>query len=373
MNTKWEISGRQAGWLLPGAVALNGHALAVTFFLVVGGRDAWMSGLIALPAAVLQIWCLAWLSRTFPGQTLVQYLPRILGYFGHALSVVYLLYYLTVVVFTLRMTTAWLVDTILPETPSYVLATIYIAACVYAAASGLDVIARINDFTLLLLTFLGSLVMIGTTPEKDFRLLMPFLEHGMGPILATAVLCLGYYGEMSILAMFAAFVRPRDRQKLTRNFMYSLLYVSTTLSGPLVGSIATLGYRLAANMPHPTFQHWLMLSITRFFERTDLLAVHQWLVGAYARCGLFLLMAAHGGVQLSGNRLRLPWVLVACGVGVILGAEFFFSVKPIFDQFVLRIYLPGSAVLGWLLPILLAGVARLRGSKPRPQEVKPSA
>lgn len=366
MNSKvpsklsWQISGLQAAWLVAGAVSLTGHALAVSQFMRVGGRDSWLSGIIALPIAALAVLAQVSLSRTYPGKTQAEYLPKVLGYAGYPVAVLYGLFYLTVVTFTLRMTTDWLVDAILPETPSWVMAILYMSAVVYASAGGLDVLARVNQFTLPLLTILGLTVSFSTAQAKDYRLLLPLFEHGLTPILAVSFLGLGYYGETTFLSTLNAYVRPTDRKKLSRNYLLALLFVVTTLTGPLAGSVATLGYRVAQNMPYPTFQHWLMVSFPRFFERTDLLAVHQWLAGAYVRCGIFLLMGVHTLLQTTRLRISHRWAVAVVGLAVVVASELLWRSKPDFDDFVLYTYLPVCAVLGILLPLVLWSVSTLR-------------
>lgn len=356
----WQISSLQAGWLAAGVVSLTGHALAVSYFIKAGGRDSWMSGVLGFPLAAFSVWSWVMLSRRFPGKTLIEYLPKVLGYPGYLVSAIYVLYYFTVVVFTIRVTTDWMVDTILFETPSWVMGALYMAAVLYVAAGGLDVLARLNQFTLPLLTFLGIIVSVGTMQAKDYSLLTPLFEHGWGPVLAVTSLGLGYYGETSVLAMFTAFVRPGDRKFLLRSYILALLFIVTTLTGPLAGSIATLGYRLALNMEYPTFQHWLMVSFARFFERTDLFAVHQWLAGAYPRCGLYLLMAALGLRQMAGNSGRLNLILPVLAGLVVLAAELLFPTRPGFNNFVQNIYLPAGAILGIVAPPALLAIAWIR-------------
>lgn len=358
---RWEISSLQAGWLVASITSLTGHALAVTQFYRAGGRDAWMAGLFALPFGAISLWAIHRLALLFPGKTITEYLPKIFGYFGYVLALLYPLFYLTAVVFTLRMTSDWLVDSILPETPSWVMSLLYMLVVIFAARGGLDILARVNQFILPLLTMLGMTVSVGTLGSKDYKLLLPMFEHGFGPVLAAAWLALGCFGEMAVAASFSAYVRPQDRRKTLKAFMYALIYEAITMAGPLAGSVATLGYRVAQTMPYPTFQHWLMVSFARFFERTDLLAVHQWLGGAYVRVGIFLLMATDGLTRMTNTHKHLRWVLSGMGLLCVLLGEVAFPTKPYFDQFIGYIYLPMGAVLGIIMPPLFLAVAYIRG------------
>ncbi len=370
MNKKWQISALQAAMLVAGAVSLTGHALAVTFFIQAGGRDSWMAGLVAMPIAAVAVWSMIRLSQFHPGQSLVEYLPRVLGYAGYPVAGLYLIYYLTTVVFTLRMTTDWMVDSILMQTPSWVLGLTYMLAVLYCAWMGLDAVARVNQFTLPLLTGLGMLVSLGTAQAKDYSLLTPLFEFGVGPVLSTTFLGLGYFGEMSVLMMITGHVSPPERKRMLKYSLLALLYVVITMTGPLAGSIATLGYRVAEQMPYPTFTHWMMVSLARFFERTDLLAVHQWLAGAYVRLALFLLVAVRGATQLFGlRRATGSPLLIGIGLLTVIGAELLFPNKPFFDEFIRSVYLPAGAMLGVFVPPVLLTVAWARRRHRTGQEV----
>ncbi|HYG59606.1 MAG TPA: endospore germination permease [Symbiobacteriaceae bacterium] len=359
---RWEISAVQAAMLMAGVVALTGHALAVSFFIQYGGRDAWMSGIFALPVSALTIYSLVKLGRMFPGKTIIQYLPKVLGYAGHLVAALFVFYYFMVVVFTIRMTMDWMVDTILPETPTWVMGLLYMAAVAYLALGGLDVVARANQFLLPLLSVLGLTVSFGTLQAKDYRLLTPMFEDGLGPVLLASFLGMGVFGEMSVIGMLNAYVAKKDEKKMLKAHLVGLVYEVITLTGPIAGSIATLGYRVALDMPYPTFQHWLMVTLAKFFERTDLLAVHQWLAGAYVRCGLFLLMAVTGLEQLRNSKKETPspWRIVVAALAITLFAERAFPNKLLFDKFVVEIYLPYSAFLGTFLPPVLLLIAWIR-------------
>ncbi|HWI51608.1 MAG TPA: endospore germination permease [Symbiobacteriaceae bacterium] len=359
---RWEISALQASLLVIGMVSMSGHALTTTQFLRAGGRDTWMVALIALPAGILAAWAFARLRLMFPNDTLVQYLPKVLGYAGYVIAALYILYFFTVLVFTLRMTTDWMVDSILTETPSWVMGVLYMAAVAYTALGGLDVVARTNQFTLALLIGFGFLVSFSTMQAKDYRLLMPFFENGYGPVLSAAFLCLGYYGEVSVVGVFDAYVKQKEQRLLFRWYLVALFFAAGVFTGPVAGSMATLGYRVAQNMPYPTFQHWLMVSYPRFFERIDLLAVHQWLAGAYVRCAVYLLLSSRGLCQLvTVKRVPEKWVLGALAVLSVAVSQLAWDSKPSFDRFIMDVYLPTGAYLGTLLPPVIWLVALVRG------------
>lgn len=359
---RWEISALQASLLIMGMISMSGHALTTTQFLRAGGRDTWMVGLIALPAGILAAWALTRLRLMFPSDTLVQYLPKVFGYAGYVIAALYVVYFFVVVVFTLRMTTDWMVDSILTETPSWIMGVLYIAAVAYTALGGLDVVARTNQFTLALLVGFGFLVSFSTMQAKDYRLLLPFFEKGYGPVLSAAFLCLGYYGEVSVVGIFDAYVKRKEQKQLFKWYLLALFFAAGVFTGPVAGSMATLGYRVAQNMPYPTFQHWLMVSYPRFFERIDLLAVHQWLAGGYVRCAVYLLLASRGLCQLVAvKRVPEKWVLSAVAIVSVIVSELAWDSKPSFDRFIMDVYLPVGAYLGTLFPPVIWLVALVRG------------
>lgn len=353
------INALQCGMLIAGFTSITNHALAVVYLLQAGGRDAWMGGLIGLPLAMMSVAALISLSRIFPRQSLVQYLPRLLGRgAGHILAVIYLLYFAAGIIFTLRRTTDWLVDSLLPETPPWMITGLYLVACLYIALAGIETLARTNQFTLPVLTFLGLLVSFLTGPAKDYRLMLPVLADGVGPVAAVSWTALGIFGELCIVGMFAQYVQVRPG--VLQASLVGVLYAAVTMTGPVTGAIAALSYRQGANMPYATYQQWLMISFARFLERTDLLAVHQWLVGAYVRTGLLLFAVGLGIWQLAGMGTRSR---LTVGAGLLAGllAMLLFPNVVSFDEFAVALYLPAGALLGVVTPVLLWAVAKARG------------
>lgn len=261
----------------------------------------------------------------------------------------------------MRRTSDWLVDSLLPETPPPLLAALYLAAVLFLAVAGIETLARTNQVTLPLLTGLGILVSSMTMPEKDYRLLLPLLERGAAPVLHSAWLAMGILGELCLLGMFVQYVR--DPRLNLRAGLLAVAFGVMTMTGPVSGAVAVMGHQQAAGMPYPSYQHWLMISFTRFVERSDLLAVHQWLVGAYVRIGLFLFALTLGSRQLVSARRSL-WF--AAGGGLLVWALSVFAFPDIlaFDAFVTGLYLPAGAVLGVVLPPLLWALAAARGLLP---------
>ena len=352
------ISALQFGMLAAGMTSISNHALAVTYLLKAGGRDAWLAGFLALPVTLLAVWAMIALSRMYPGKSLVQYLPEVAGpLFGRILAASYILYFFGSSIFTLRRTTDWIVDSLLPESPPTVLAALYLTACLAAAAGGIEVLARTNQFTLPLLTAVGMFVSFATAPSKNYGFLLPILADGPEPALRSAWVALGIFGELCILGMIIHFVR--GTQRILKPALLAVLYSVITMTGPLTGAIATLGHRQGANMPYPTFQQWLMISFARFLERTDLLVAHQWLVGAYVRTGLLLLAVTMGLRQLFG-RGRPSWILGMSGVIVFTLSISLFRSTLAFDAFVSTLYLPTGAILGIVVPVFLWVIAVLR-------------
>ncbi len=356
---KAEISAFQAGMVVATITAISNHALSLTYLVRAGGRDAWMAGFVILPPMLLVIAAVVSLSNAFPGRSLVQYLPKVLGPgLGHVLAGAYIIYFLLSAIFGLRRTTDWMIDSVLTETPAVVIAALYLAACLYVALGGIEILARVNQLTLPTLTIVGMFVSVMTMPAKNYQLLLPMFEYGLGPVFTSSVVALCIFGEISVLAMFTQYVK--DRQRLFKAGAWGVVYAAWVMIGPTAGAIASLGYRQAANMPYPTYQQWLLVSFARFIERTDLLTVHQWLVGAYVRTGLLIWAAAQGTSQLLGIK---RWRLFLIGGGVLVLASSLVPFPDVtrFDVFVTRYYLPVSGFMGVLLPLLIWVVAAVRG------------
>lgn len=80
-------------------------------------RDMWLSPLVASVSGLVAFSAAYRLHRRFPGETIIQYSPRILGWFGKGIALLYWVIYIHANSFVIRFYADFVNGVFLPETP----------------------------------------------------------------------------------------------------------------------------------------------------------------------------------------------------------------------------------------------------------------
>ena len=264
-------------------------------------------------------------------------------------------------VFTMVEVLEWISATFLPKTPLVLLLLTYSILCVLLATSNLQSIVTVNALVLFWVIIFGFFVAFTNLQVKDYTLLRPFLEHGIQPVLQSAIYPASGFLELSLLL----FVQHRVKDPFRwYHFAIMMLILLGLTIGPLVGAITEFGPDEAAKQLYPAYEEWGLVSIGRFFEHLDFFSIYQWLTGAFIRIGLLLFIAIDL-LGMTGDRKHI--------MKTILPALFFMSVSLLLmkNHVFLKIkgdyVLTGTFVFLFLLTFFLVFVARWSGRKSEKQ------
>ncbi|RYD04255.1 hypothetical protein N752_15540 [Desulforamulus aquiferis] len=181
----------------------------------------------------------------------------------------------------------------------------FLAACVYTTAAGLQNLARANAILLPFLITAGILAWVFTNPDKDYQLILPFLERGISPVIQGALPLVGLLGELVVVGMLQPFLKKGTI--LYKTHLTAVLVIGLLFIGPLTGPIAMFGERAAARMDYPTFAEFKFSVLMVNFQS---LAVFLWLGGSFGRISLYYYAANLSCSQTLGiknyKKLLLP-------------------------------------------------------------------
>ncbi len=146
-------------------------------------RDAWISVLLACGLT------LVWAAFLYAGMAKLNkrhlfdwlakaYHPIV----GRVLAVFIGLYLFAICAVTTRDTVYWIHLTFSPETPIMIFSFLFLLISALNAFLGIQSIANTASLLLPMVIVLGFFVMSFNMPHKDYSLLKPMLELGMGPV-----------------------------------------------------------------------------------------------------------------------------------------------------------------------------------------------
>jgi len=324
------------------------------------GQDAWVSIMIATLAGLLVVRLAVSLSLRFPGKTLVEYAPDILGNFlGKIVGFLYIwLYFLYIGSGAAREFSVFLVSAVMPETPALVFCMAGVAVVAYAARNGLEVLSRLNQ---LFIPVTGLLFIVFLLSAKDMKLtrVLPVFDAGLLPILKGAVTPAMWLGEIVTLMMIIPYLN--EPKKAGRVAALSVLLCGFFLTVSVLEALFIFGPNLAGRYIFPVYNAVRVVSLANFLERLESVIVAAWVLGGFVKVGVFYYAAVLGSAQCLGLKDYRPLVLP---VGVILVAlavllhgenivEVFSYIPQVEVPFLLLVFEAG-------LPLGLLTVALLR-------------
>lgn len=271
---------------------------------------AWLSWFMSGLGGLVLLSSMLFLTRRFPGQSLVDCSMQMLGY---GVTIVIMLPYLT---FALLLTSYiyfsvgfFFTTTMMKETPLYVFNGLIALVSAMTARAGMEVMARM--FTMLLLILAGAilLVLLLGIPNYHMEYLLPVIPNGFKPQLHGVYLVSGFlYGDFVVFAMLFSYIRVQKEKVRIKpiylaflcNWLILLLVTLCTLMalGPTTNEFRYPIYILAR-----------MISIQEIVERGESVIGISLLAGSYMKSTLSLYALNHTIVKLMKareNTLLIP-------------------------------------------------------------------
>nr|WP_304542430.1 GerAB/ArcD/ProY family transporter [Desulforamulus aquiferis] len=129
--------------------------------VTVGGRDAWMSYIIGYGLGIPIAFSLIALNKRFPGKTIFQYVPIILGRpLGYFYNLIYIFTftYFTALILNLSIN---MISLFYEETPGLVLTGVSVLLIAYVCKHGIEVFGRVCELFIPLILF--SIIFMAAT------------------------------------------------------------------------------------------------------------------------------------------------------------------------------------------------------------------
>ncbi len=315
-------------------------------------QNAWMAALIPCLGGACLVYILYRLSILFPGKTLIEYLPLIVGKMaGKLVGLGYILFITYLAASIIRQALALFYGTgVFTYTPEFIIVLLLLITTSYGVASGIEALSRTISFYWLGIA-LVYIIFIGISiPEMKFDALRPVGEAGFRTILKSSLLPIGYWGELFFLTMLLPYCRSAREGFIAGNVASLLIAFFIIIT--VIPCITVLGSDTMARVLYAPF------FLADYIQPVGIkiFLVTLWVVALWGKIGLLQFCLTYGLSQLLG--LKKPGVIVT-PVAIILAV---FSVT-LYDN---AIHLfesiphtwPGAAItFEYLIPTFLFIVA----------------
>jgi len=337
------------------------HVLVIPPLLQAAKRDAWLSVLGAIVPYLIWTSALYYIMKKTKQQPFLTWLQQQYGnILAWGVRLFFIVYLAFISVITLKETVIWTHVSYLPRTPLFVLALSLIIICLFAVHYGIRAIAITSGILLPFVIIFGDFVMGANLPVKNYSLLTPILENGIGPILKGGIYLGG--GLMELVTILLMQHQFKTKIRLWSILLLALFLILLVL-GPITGAIAEFGPYEAAKLRYPSYEEWRLVSIGKYIHHVDFLSIYQWLSGAMIRISisLYLLLDI---LAISQKKVRTAWLLF---LGIILIIVVTLPISDMqFLSFLKNVYFPVSLSLVLLLSfglLLLVFLAKNKRGK----------
>ncbi|MBP1989855.1 GerAB/ArcD/ProY family transporter [Paenibacillus eucommiae] len=257
----------------------------------VAGNGAWISLLIASAIGMLLLAVVHYLYRQFPGKSLIEYSRITLGNGWTMLLFIpftcVMFWHVAGIVIEIE---TFFKSTMLKETPTYAVSSLFFVTIALTALAGIEVIARMAAFLLALMfgLIIMILVLVGNLYHPEY--LLPVLSNGIGPILNAAYITYGFpYSELVVFAIILPYIRSEDTSKVGKHLYLALIVNVVTLLASIICSIMVLG-PLSGDLKYSLYQLARLIFIQEIIERIESVIGISLIVGFYFKASILLII-----------------------------------------------------------------------------------
>ncbi|PWI58098.1 GerAB/ArcD/ProY family transporter [Sulfoacidibacillus thermotolerans] len=264
----------------PSRVAYEGQSMAWAIPLV--------SGVIVLAAFFIVHFCFT----RFPGENILQVLTRLFGrVVTLPIALIFTVFFIAQTALVMREFTETVVTTVLPSTPTALIALSFLVVVVYYAHKGLEGLTRTAMiFSYIFVIGLGLLLLLPLS-WFDSSLLLPLWGRGVKATLWFGTMNTSLFCNVLILSFMYPSIRNRNQ------FVYigavSILAAALIFSVVLVVFIGTFAVAPLGRVPFPLYQLARVIYVGRFIQRLESIFVFLWVAAAIIKMGFGLWLSAY--------------------------------------------------------------------------------
>ncbi|MFC0271741.1 endospore germination permease [Metabacillus herbersteinensis] len=336
-------------------------------------QDAWLTILIGMFCGLILMLIYTKLSEFYPGDTLIQMIPKIVGkYLAFPIILIYISYFSLLASTACRDFGELIVSSILIETPIAVVIGSFMVLMIYCLRGGVETFGRMGEiiFPVYIIALIVIWILLLSVEVFSLDNLTPVLGNGVKPVLKDVFpYRLTFpFGETIIITMFFPFLNKK--QNARKVGIAVILIGGILLTFNSIMNLSVLGPEIYSINFFPLFRVTRMVSIADFLERFDVLIILLMVAGVFFKVGGWTFGAALGIAELFKLR-QYRSVLLALGT-IIPSLSLLYTTNFVthvgFSREFITIYL--HIPLQIIVPILLLCVAFIRNKfKPESSSV----
>ena len=328
-------------------------------------QDAWLSILISMLCGLVLVWVYTKLSDCYPGDTLVQMIPKIIGkYLSYPLIIVYIVYFTYLASRSCRDFGELVFSTILNQTPMFITIGSFMVVMIYCLRGGVASLGQMGEivFPVYILVLVVIWLLCFSIEGFNFKNITPVLGEGIKPVLRAAfpAVLTFPFGETVIMTMFLPVLHSNSKVHAKKVGIAVILGGGILLIANSLMIISALGPEIYIREFFPLYVATRLISIADFFERFESLVILMMVAGVFFKVGGWTYGASMAISQLfkleSNDSILIPLGAIITFLSLIIATNFVEHIERGFEPFMLYVHVPLEIVV----PILLLCIAYIR-------------
>ncbi|GAB6180516.1 endospore germination permease [Desulfotomaculum defluvii] len=282
------------------------------------GIDMWLSGAIGVITAIPLIYISLYISRNFPGRTIVEYSHDLLGILlGKLMGLILTIYFLLYAVSAISMYIHHLTDFLLPETPFLVVTILHVLVITYFVWHGPGVIAKMGIVAFTMAILFHFLVFLASLPEIDYSEIRPFFDSGLVEVSKASLTVHTFIG---MIWLFIPMLLPSisDQEKSFRSIVIGLAIGGFFFVFYFIVEIMIMGPQVVALMRIASMDFVRSIQITQYLHRFESFMVALWYWSILVQAGTLTYCALAAFMQTVGIKEKKPSLFIFLAIILVV-------------------------------------------------------
>ena len=232
--------------------------------------DAYLCPLIAsilgIPLIIMFIIISNYKPELTLGEKIIDVFGKVLGTIINYLFIILVFFFSVALLYNLS---TFIVSQFLPETPSYIVAFLFMLIIIYINIKGIETMSRVSLLLLSITLIFFLITVLGLTKTFEIDNLKPFLEYGFkNPFSGSLyILFLNYFPLFTLLTIPKQQIT--DKKNYTKYFI--IAYIASTLFMfiMILITLGNLGINLAQLYQYPEYIVLKRINILDFLDRIE--------------------------------------------------------------------------------------------------------
>lgn len=328
-------------------------------FIIDGGRDSWISVIIASFIFFLYFFYLLFVCKQTKCYNMDEIYHRALGKtMGNIFLILFIIGLITTLIESSSVEANSLHVNMLSDTPAWFFLLFILIPAVYITKKGTRAIVIVTIISISLIMMAGINLAILTAKYKKMEYLLPIMANGVNQSFILSIIkALGCYGSIAVCLPFLS--RITNKSKIIKHCSIAILIVIQMEIVANIGVLSTFEVSRALNINYPKLIQTQLVSYFDFLEVGEFFVMLQMVGGWFIKYVLTL-----NAILILLKRLSFfnkYWIYILTLFVFII--SFFISAKVILIYRFLNFYVYFSVLCFILIPTIIFSVFYLKTKK----------